>query len=255
MFNCVFIGMSAYRLLILSRYNSDSNSNFNSQGTEGNSIRRGFIPVIRKMLLFPLVTFLIWIIPLIKVITDSDDTKKIDHGNPFIETITSATMNLQGLTNMFILMLTNSLVRNEISHCCCTLCSGGGNRRRGDDDDNDDERDSTSFTGDSYYEEHWDDEDSFNRNNTIGEYGHQPFLLPHNRDAEDERGDRRTEPAYSEDVSIMTMGRGNGNGGNNGGGSINSQNSINSDIVVSRNQNGIGRNDVVTPVDGRLPTI
>jgi hypothetical protein len=51
------------------------------------------------------------------------------------------------------------------------------------------------------------------------------------------------------------MGRGNGNGGNNGGGSINSQNSINSDIVVSRNQNGIGRNDVVTPVDGRLPTI
>jgi hypothetical protein len=88
-FNCIFIGFSVCRLWVLSKYTGSSNRRISSGRSSGrssgssrgdeygdvlegevdtmSSIRSGFIPVIRKMILFPLVTLILWSIPIAEV--------------------------------------------------------------------------------------------------------------------------------------------------------------------------------------------
>jgi hypothetical protein len=226
--NCIFIGLSIYKLCILSKNTSSSISSTSSFSTTNavaleddanNNIKRGFIPVIRKMLLFPLATFILWIVPIVEVIFMSE-SKNDGEFNQILETTTQVAINLQGLTNMVILLLTNSLVRNEIYSvgqniwCCCScLC-----RRRDDAGSTEEERVSYADQEEDYYYHHSNGQDSGEGIDWYGGDGgsgsgsggggggedynnrNQPFLLP---SGSGRRTDRRTEPAYSEDVTIM----------------------------------------------------
>lgn len=168
-----------------------------------------------------------------------------------VETITQAAINLQGLTNCIILILTNSLVRSEISRCCCGSCKNGGcfysneSDGGGDGDEYSNHRDSSSVVtedsynddGDHYYyeyeEERQNNDDGYRANND-SQFGHgnhiqgrhqysdsvdEPLFLP-----------SRTEPALSEDVSIMRFA--NQRVGD-GGGSIHSDDG--GDGLITRN--------------------
>ena len=231
----------------------DNNSTVRPTGTSS-TIRRGFVPVIRKMLLFPLVTLVVWSIPMVEVFFLAFVKKTstvVGSGGEIRETVTQVAINLQGLTNCIILMLTNSLVRNEISRCCCggggggrggvgvCFCLGWCRRRVGSEEE--DGYDS-SVGGDDYlrYEDEDEDESRYSGGiNTSGSGirsgGSGPYLQHSQR--QPQYGDsfvdeplfvsRRTEPAHSEDVSIMRFvnhrnGSSDDGSGGGGGSSINS---------------------------------
>ena len=217
-FNCVFIGLSAYRLWLLSKYSSGNGNGQTALSSEADAedktnisnIRSGFIPVIRKMLLFPTVTFIVWIIPMVECFILAFATTRRRHENMIVETITQVAINLQGTTNCIILMLTNSLVRQEIMNCCCSRC----NRCRREEG----QYDGADIDDDNYYQQHYNDgydedenesgNDEFRirQNNGQGQGHHYQHQYGKSLDEPlfvSRMEDRRTEPAYSEDVSIM----------------------------------------------------
>ena len=167
------------------------------------------------MLLFPLVTFGLWIVPIVEVglLVFQSPGK---HNNIVIETFTQVAINLQGLMNCIILVMTNTLVRHEITRCCCHIwCCG--RRRGGGGGGGGDFESSARGSGGSYLSYGEDDDefdygmddsrDRFGNHNGGNRGGNRGGGHGGNDDLEEPLFmSRRSEPAYSEDVSITRFG-------------------------------------------------
>ncbi len=83
--------------------------------------RARFLQFIRKMLMFPLSTFFIWLLPLLFVLLGLERSQFF-----WLELVVTACVNSNGLKNAVMLLCTNALVRQEVKSWLTCHCGAGG---------------------------------------------------------------------------------------------------------------------------------